>query len=167
MHQSCKKDSKPNWVICEIAIPPKNQIGLFAKLRKSISSFSQFSQLRPSRKFNCVICEIAMPFQNQIGLFAKLRFLRNRNYRNPFYNSDTTQYETILLFIIGFLYSKSKIYDIFIYKNEYCLHLSRMLPAWIFSILTLMLIRSLWILHWWRGGMRICIFLFSSKWKCI
>ena len=35
--QSCKTDSKLNWVICEIAIPPKNQIGLFAKLRKILT----------------------------------------------------------------------------------------------------------------------------------
>ena len=34
IQQSCKIDSKLNWVICEIATPSKNPIGLFAKLRK-------------------------------------------------------------------------------------------------------------------------------------
>ena len=52
IRQSCKKDSKPNWVICEIAIPPKNQIGLFAKLRES-----QFHKLRKLRKLRIAICE--------------------------------------------------------------------------------------------------------------
>ena len=82
--QSCKKDSKPNWVICEIATPPKNQIGLFAKLRKS-----QFHKLRKLRKLRIAICESR---ENCEYLFEK----SNRKKNSPFFGNILT-YELITM----------------------------------------------------------------------
>ena len=72
MPQSCKIVSKLNWVICEIATPSKNPIGLFT-----------ITKLR--RVFPMVILsEFQLICSNKN---SKIKIRNFRNYRNSFYNS--------------------------------------------------------------------------------
>ena len=65
--QSCKKDPKPNWVICEIAIPPKNQLGYLRYVRGYLG-----------------YCESCQNCESQFAKVAKIAniYLKNQTEKN-------------------------------------------------------------------------------------